>query len=46
LRNYRRVDPVVTVREALEAARRAGVPFGAAWPAAPEAIEDRPPTAA
>ncbi len=32
--------PPVRVREVLEAARRAGVPFADAWPAALDAIDD------
>jgi hypothetical protein len=32
--------PPVRVREVLEAARRSGVPFGQAWPAALDAVED------
>lgn len=34
------MNPAVTVREVLEASRRAGFPFGAAWPHALEQIDD------
>ena len=41
MRNYKRVNPAVTVREVLEAARRAGVPFPAAWHTAINEITDK-----